>query len=96
MKNKFFLLLVAFSLCLGLNSQDLEIDTLLNNGIKDNRINFAFANVNHATANAYTEKSDFISDLADILARFDTSPLGVGCAYVFTLPNSKYLYFTKI
>ena len=67
--------LIAFC-AFTISAQDVEIDTLLNSGIKDNRINFAFGNVDHATANAYETKSDFISDLQELMDRFDPdSPL---------------------
>ncbi|MFT4535653.1 MAG: hypothetical protein ACJA1A_001223 [Saprospiraceae bacterium] len=62
------LLLILFS---SLSSQTVEIDTLLNSGIKDNRINFAFANVDHATSNAYGSKSELVSDVEKLLEHFD-------------------------
>ena len=62
------LLLILFS---SLSSQTVEIDTLLNSGIKDNRINFAFANVDHATSNAYDSKSELVSDIEELLEHFD-------------------------
>lgn len=49
----------------------LEIDTLLDYGPKDNRINLAFANIDHATARKYTQKADLLSDVQEILTRFD-------------------------
>lgn len=50
----------------------LEIDTLINSGIKDNRINMAFANCDHASANIYTSRENFVNDLeTDIMSRFD-------------------------
>ena len=49
----------------------LEIDTLLDYGPKDNRINLAFANIDHASANKYTDKQDLLDDVQEILTRFD-------------------------
>lgn len=51
--------------------QSVTIDTIVNSGPKDNRINFAFANVDHATANSYQSRDVFLSDLTDITERFD-------------------------
>lgn len=49
----------------------LEIDTLFDYGPKDNRINLAFANIDHASANKYTDKQDLLDDVQEILTRFD-------------------------
>ena len=70
------LILAIFLTSSFLLGQNIEVDTLLKSGIKDNRINFAFANVDHATATSYESKEEFISDLQDLLLRFDpNSPL---------------------
>ena len=63
--------LFLFFLISSLSSQSLEIDTLLNSGIKDNRINYAIANVDHATSNAYGSKSELVADIEELLERFD-------------------------
>jgi len=74
-KSSFLACLIGI-LSISISAQVVEIDTLLDSGIKDNRINFAFGNVDHATANAYESKSEFISDLQGLMNRFDPdSPL---------------------
>lgn len=72
-----FIVLFGFSLPKGIaqSFQDiiatLEIDTLLNHGPKDNRINLAFANIDHESARKYTQKEDLLADVNEILTRFD-------------------------
>ena len=46
--------------------ETLEIDTLMNNGSKDNRINFAFANMTHAEVAPYASKEELRNDIEDI------------------------------
>lgn len=73
------LILCSISISIGQNIESiiptLEIETLLNSGPKDNRINFAFANIKNASSPniLYDSKNDLIVSVENILTYFDPS-----------------------
>lgn len=71
-----FLIHTSFSQSVAEIVETLEIDTLLNNGSKDNRINFAFSNVTRDSGDeVYQAKAALIQDINELLTYFNPQHL---------------------
>jgi hypothetical protein len=64
---------VSFSQEIDAIVQSLEIDTILNNGPKKNRVNIAFANITSASSSdvLYNSKAELTDAISYILTYFD-------------------------